>query len=192
MRILICGDSFASYVPVEHTWYNLLAKNHNVTIKAQAAVSEYKILKQVQQENLDCYDLVIVCHTSPNRVHIAKHPVHNSDFYSNADFLYNDVLHHFSEHPDNVILETAKNYFEQIFDEEYYKDIYFLMRDKIVKILEHKKSIHITTLFSENFNQGNTINLEKICKIAQGQPNHYNQKDHKKIFNLVSSWIEHE
>ena len=52
MKLLVAGDSFAAEWPGNSGWVKLLAQEHPVTNVAQAGVSEYKILKQVQNENL--------------------------------------------------------------------------------------------------------------------------------------------
>ena len=80
-KILICGDSFAvNHVEFDKNscgWSNLLANdNYDVINLAQAGVGEYKIFKQLTSVDLEKFDAVIVCHTSPNRVYIQQHPVH--------------------------------------------------------------------------------------------------------------------
>ena len=66
--------------------------DYNVTNVSQAGVSEYKILKQVEDHLYsNDFDLVIVCHTSPYRVHTPEHPVHNSGLHKDCDLIYSDV-----------------------------------------------------------------------------------------------------
>ena len=60
MNVLIAGDSFAAEWPGTNGWVKLLARDYDVTNVAQAGVSEYKILQQIQTANLDEYDLIIV------------------------------------------------------------------------------------------------------------------------------------
>ena len=62
MNVLIAGDSFAAEWPGSNGWVKLLAKNYDVTNVAQAGVSEYKILQQIKNANLNKYDLVMICH----------------------------------------------------------------------------------------------------------------------------------
>ena len=77
MRVLIAGDSFAAdwqvKYPTQAGWPNLLVDKYTVTNIAQAAVSEYKILKQIQSVDLNQYDSIIISHASPNRIHCVKH-----------------------------------------------------------------------------------------------------------------------
>jgi hypothetical protein len=189
MKILICGDSFASPTPVDYAWYNLLSKNAIITNVAQAGVSEYKILKQLTNQDIDLYDLVIVSHTSPNRVFIFNHPIHTQGSHVNTDLIYSDIIYHYQKNPKNLVLETAKNYFEHIFNEEYYQDIYQLIQDKMLDILKTKKSLHLTPIFNKNFNSENVININNKCNISPGEINHFKESDHKLIYSLINRWI---
>ena len=96
-KILIAGDSFAADWTVKYKnqgkgWPNLLAEKHDVKNIAQAGCGEYKIYKQLINENLDDFDCIIVSHTSAYRVHTMYHPIHNNDsLHSNADFIYSDI-----------------------------------------------------------------------------------------------------
>ena len=64
MNILIIGDSFATkYNGAYLGWAEMLEQKHTVTNLAQAGVSEYKILKQLQSITIKDFDCVIVSHT---------------------------------------------------------------------------------------------------------------------------------
>ena len=89
MKILVAGDSFAAEWPGNNGWVKLLAQKFPVTNVAQAGVSEYKILKQLV--NLDDYNIIIVSHTSPSRIHTPKHPLHTKGLHKDCDLLYNDI-----------------------------------------------------------------------------------------------------
>ena len=141
IKILICGDSFAvDYTVVnknDEGWSSMLANDFTITNCAQAGISEYKILKQLERQNLHNYNVIIVAHTSPYRVHIKSNPMHlTSPLHKNADLIYNDVISHYNNNPNDNILKTAKDYFEHIFDDEYYQDVYYLIVEKIKKFLD--------------------------------------------------------
>lgn len=192
-KILICGDSFAvNYTPDDPTaigWSAMLANEFSITNSAQAGISEYKILKQLKQQNLDNYDAIIVSHTSPFRVHIKDHPLYqNSTLYKNADLIYNDVLAHYNSNPTSVVLSTAKNYFENIFDEDYYYDMYLLLVNEIKSLTQNYRCLHLLTIF-DNVDIEPVLNLKKKFKFKQGTPNHYSNKDNIEIFNLIKNWI---
>ena len=58
-KILVCGDSFATdhsvNDPVAIGWSSMLANLYDVTNCAQAGVSEYKIIEQIKNQNLNYY-----------------------------------------------------------------------------------------------------------------------------------------
>jgi hypothetical protein len=196
-KILICGDSFAAEWPVTDNnivnnigWPLLLKNQYSVVNQAKPGVGEYKILQQLINENLSDYAAVIVCHTSPNRVHIKKHPIHK-DFYKDADLIYNDVVEHASHHSSNLILQTAKNYFELVYDQDYYNDIYRLIQKEIISLTADSCCLHLTPLFDSNNRLfTHCLNLEKMCSLAAGDTNHYNSDNNKKIFCAIKKWID--
>jgi hypothetical protein len=54
-RLLITGDSFAANWQIKYNgvgWVNLLENDFEVKNIAQAGVSEYKIMKQLENQNL--------------------------------------------------------------------------------------------------------------------------------------------
>lgn len=190
--ILICGDSFAAEWPVTGTnlgWPLLLKDQYSIVNQANPGIGEYKILQQLINENLSAYSAVIVCHTSPNRVHIKKHPVHK-DFYKNADLIYNDVVEHAAHHAKNLILQTAKNYFELVYDQGYYDDIYRLIQKEIVELTADIRCLHLTPLVDINNDLfTHYLNLQKMCSVAPGDTNHYSAEDNKKVFYAIKEWL---
>ena len=91
-KILIAGDSFAADWTVKHIgggWVNLLTKDFKVKNVAEAGVSEYKIYKQLLNQNLVDYDHIIVSHTSAYRIPIEEHPIHKDDIlHNNCDLIF--------------------------------------------------------------------------------------------------------
>jgi hypothetical protein len=138
-RILIIGDSFATDWSVKYNeykgWPNLLAEQYPVVNLAQAGVNEYKIYKQITSvEDLDSFDLVIVSHTSPLRVHTKQHPVHaNDQLHSNADLMFGDIEYHCKQFSNffNRSLKSAYTFFLHHYDIEYFETSYALFREKI-------------------------------------------------------------
>lgn len=175
-RLLIAGDSFAAPYPndVDVGWPNLLKGAYDVTNVAQAGISEYKILKQLRKiENIEeQFDLIIVAHTSPYRVHTIK-SVHNTKLHKNCDLLLSDIeSKKFSLDP---AIRSAKGYFKYHFDPEYYEDIYELLREDIENITKGVPTLHIDHFDSalkyakEKFN----LNLSKMWPHYRGNINHY-------------------
>jgi hypothetical protein len=197
-KILICGDSFAvdySKMSDNPGWASFLTNDFSVTNRAQAGCSEYRILKQIQSENIEIYNAIIISHTSPNRVYINQHPIHkNSDMHQNSDLLYNDVIYHVERDPENKIMLAAKNYFENIFDLNYHEDLFFLISNQINEISKTKPCLHLFTLFDKNCNNfKHYLNLKNQFSIvaSHSNPNHYTPNTNLKIYNLIKNWIEH-
>ena len=121
-KILIAGDSFAADWTVKHQgkgWVNMLSEIYDVTIIAQAGVSEYKIIKQIQSSNLTQYSHIIISHTSPFRIPVKEHPLHSMDIlHSNCDLIYTDIKKHALLDPS---LKPMIEYFEKYFDFEHAK-----------------------------------------------------------------------
>jgi len=184
MRILVAGDSFAAQWPGNNGWVKLLAKEFDVTNVAQAGVSEYKILKQLKQENIDDYDCIIVSHTSPSRVHTPSHPLHKHGLHKDCDLLYNDIdrTSFF-----NRSLSAAKGYFKYHYDDQYHCDIYHLLRKEINNILATKNyismsHIDIAKLFIV---EDKHIDFSEFWKENKGKENHYSKEGNQKLCNII-------
>lgn len=180
MKILLAGDSFAADWSVKYDvqgWPNLLANEYDVTNVAQAGCSEYKILKQLKdQQDFRPYDAIIVSHTSPYRVHTAYHPVHcNDKLHANSDFIYNDVKSH------NI--HSMIEYYEKFFDLEYAKDVHRLLCKEIEYMTYPYPTIHITHFdWSELYPLRGLIDFSKLHKKNRGDANHYNNAGNVAVF----------
>lgn len=183
-RVLISGDSFAAPIDNCYSWTNLLGDYFEVTNIAQAGVSEYKILKQLQRVDVSHFDIIIVVHTSPNRVYIKEHPLHsNSLTHNNCDLIFNDLENSNSK---NIVIKTAINYFKYIFDEDYYTDIHNMIANEIIKITESKPTLHLT-FFNVNYRQ--ISNWSSIWKEYPGNVNHLDINGNKNVLIKVTNWI---
>lgn len=198
-RILIIGDSFASDWSVKYQdypgWPNLLSQEFDVTNLAQAGVGEFKIYKQLQSvTDLHNYDLVIVSHTSPYRIHTRKHPVHASDkLHKNADLILTDIDYHESKIKNifNLSLKAAKWFFYKHYDIDYFETIYGMLREKINLMLEGTPVIVISNLpCLENFEtEPVVLHFSDLCKESPGIINHVSEQANQKIFNKLKSLI---
>lgn len=192
IKILIAGDSFASdWTPKSidfKGWVNLLADRYDVTNVAESGVSEYKILKQLERNNLDLFDYIIVCHTSPYRLHTISHPIkYKSVLHTNSDMLYADIEYHYSKWYNvfNKSLKTAYNWFVYHYDKTFYEDIYKLMYEKIENILVNHNSIEI-----DNFNKNtNKLNYMFYCTPNSGV-NHFDEVTNKRIYQEIKNTID--
>ena len=192
MNVLICGDSFAADWTVQYPevvgWPNLLAQQHNVTNVAEAGVSEYKILKQVESANLNKYDATIVVHTSISRVHIEQHPIHQTaGLHKNCDLIYNDLVN--AQQKDRVT-QAGIDYFKYIFDTEYYKDIYVMFLDRIVKATLRYTTIHVTFFDNPVHYPFGCVNLKSIYDTHPGFANHLSDHGNQQVCTRINQWLK--
>ena len=190
-NILIAGDSFAAVWPGMYIgWPGMLKENYNVTNLAQAGVSEYKILKQLQSVNLSNFDSVIVSHTSPSRVHTLQHPLHKEGLHKDCDLIYTDIADRSSLF--NPSLRSAKGWFRYHYDDEYQIDIYMLIRKEIRSLLGSHNYISIThTDISTTYAlEHNNISFADTWKYNKGTVNHYTLEGNKKIFKQLVDIIQ--
>ena len=190
IKVLIAGDSFAARWPDEvFGWVNYLERQYNVINIAQAGVGEYKILEQIKSVNLNDFDLVIVSHTSPSRVHTPNHPLHKNGFHKDCDLIYTDLESHSSFF--NTSLNTAKNWFRHHYDETYQIDIYNLIRKEINAIINipYISLTHIDVATRLSIEQDN-IDFSDLWKKQRGDVNHYTETGNRVIFKIVSEKIK--
>lgn len=183
MKILIIGDSFAAKYAGEHKgWAELLEDHHNVTNLAQCGVSEYKILKQAQSTIPAVYDLVIVSHTSPYRVHTRKYPVTlDSKLHKNCDLIQADIFYHSSKLKNlfNRGLHTAKNWFLYHYDPEYQEFIFLLMKKEISN-----------TLYNCHVLDTAVLGLEELFTTNRGNVQHLDYEGNQIFFRRIMDYIK--
>jgi hypothetical protein len=187
-RILIAGDSFAANwskkYSADKSWPCILANKYCVTNVAQAGVSEYKIYKQLEKATVEQFDLVIISHTSMYRVHTKQHPVHVKDIlHCNADLLIGDVEYHKNRlyNRFNKSLQSAYNYFLYHYDEQYYCDIYNMLKERIISKTP-PNTLHLCA-----FEEGNFLNT--VYNKHRGFVNHLDDQGHNKVLNYIESKI---
>lgn len=190
-KILIVGDSFAAdwrskSSELDYGWPTLLSQTHSTTNLAKGGVGEYKILKQIQSQDLNNYHSVIVAHTSPSRCHTKTHPVHNHDsFHNSCDLLYSDIDYHSKRSSNlfNFSLRAAKNWFIYHYDHDYQQDIYWLIRKEIDSLLQDKNVIELKNF---DIKANNTVlDYTGHAVYNQGYANHYTPETNKEIYNDI-------
>lgn len=190
MKILLAGDSFAAKWPgSDNGWPDLLSQTFDITNVAQAGIGEYKILKQIKKSNLKDFDLVIVSHTSPYRLHTPKHPITRVGLHENCDLIYLDLESNLDK--KNESLMTAFNWFKFHYDEEYQCDIYDLMRreiDRIINIpylcLDHNP------ITSERSFEKHTIDFSSYWEKNKGYVNHYSNQGNIFVSEIIKEKIK--
>lgn len=190
MNVLIAGDSFGAEWPIKGNnqgWPNLLVSDFKITNISQAGVGEYKILKQIQSIDQKDFDIIIVNHTSPGRVHTRKHPIHSTGLHENCDLLYNDIDRRFSVF--NRALQSAKDWFLYHYDDEYQKDVYRLIRKEIDSIINIPYlAVSHMPISVEFCIEKNHLDLSNIWLKRRGDVNHYSKEGN----HLVALCIENK
>ena len=189
MKILIAGDSFAAEWPgATNGWVNLLANKYSVTNVAQAGCGEYRILKQLRNENLYDYDLVIVSHTSPSRVYTPEHPLHKEGFHKNCDLIANDI-DRFALFNDS--LKAAQGWFKYHYNDEYQLDMYELVRDEINRIIKIPYiSISHIEYIASIAKEKNHLNFSELWGQERGDVNHYTPLGNITIFDEIEKCLK--
>ena len=193
MKILLAGDSFAanwnSASANDQAWWQLLVQEHIVDNVAIPGIGEFKILKQLLNCDLKKYDLILVCHTSPYRIHTLLNPFHTVDSHKNSDLMYTDISCANESDEKNHIMY----FFENIFDLEYARHIHNLVKKEIAQVLNSHNSLHISffEIFKNEYINSQEINLYHIWKKNPGNINHLspagNQQTYLAIKNRIGS-----
>lgn len=186
--LLICGDSFSadwSIVANQQGWVNYLADDFKVTNLSQAGCSEFKILKQLQSVNVNAFDNVIVSHTSPYRLYVRHHPIHDKNpLHKNSCLIYEDIKAHAKT---NATLLPITLYMEQYFDLEYAEHIHNLLIKEIESICP-VNTLHVSHVNWENlYCCKNWLNFKEIFQKHRGKVNHYNEKGNRLIYRIVKN-----
>jgi len=187
VNILVCGDSFAAEWGNAQGWPDFLKNKHTVTNIAQAGISEYKILKQVESVDWQKFDCAIITHTSMSRVHIDQHPLHKTtQLHGDCDLIYNDLVESRSKDP---VVQAGIDYFKHIYDPVYYGDIYGLMLDRI-SVRCVKPTLHMTFFDNSVEYPFICLQLKSVFSRFPGNNNHLNVEGNIKMSKLVEEWIE--
>ena len=179
-KVLIFGDSFASHDP--NGWTCHLGEDFEVTNLASNGASQYRLLKNVLDTNLDQIDFVIVVHTSPNRIYIEKNPYYqDSNTHFNCDLIYEDIR---SRKP-NIFAQHVTWWFENIFDLDQANYMHRLMCEKIKCVLSGKSALHMS--FFELDRIDNVKILHHIWKKYPGINNHLNETGNRLVAEFVKN-----
>jgi hypothetical protein len=197
-KILIAGDSFAADWSVKYSeypgWPNLLSNDYEIINIAQAGISEYKILKQIQSiKNIKDFDCIIISHTSPYRITTRCHPVHYNDvLHANADLIYTDIEYHANRIFGwfNRSLRSAKSFFIHHFDVEYQETVYELFKNEIIKLTVDVKVLSVTNLHvPDKFKEKNDIELTDIQSVNPGKINHLSKDGNILVYNRIKKHL---
>ena len=188
MKILISGDSFAANWTVKYPdqkgWPNLLEDKFDIKNVAQAGCSEYKIYKQLENEKLENYDHIIICHTSPFRIPTINHPIHFNDIlHKNCDLLYSDIKENLDKNPELI---SICDFFEKYFDFESAIFNHRLICKEIELITSSYNTIHVTNIdWKDLYQFKNMLNFYDLFQKNRGNINHYDKFGNVIIYNAI-------
>ena len=177
-KLLIVGDSFVANQTGE-AWQNLLT-DYTVTNLSSAGSSEYRIAKKLLTTDLDLYDIVIVVHTSPNRIYVEHNPLHQtSNSHKHCDLIYQDVA---AQRP-NPWADRAAWWFENVFDVEYANFMHNLIIDRSIQHTKNHRNLHLT--FFDLDCDPSVISLHTVWQDYPGTINHLSVEGNQIVANLV-------
>lgn len=189
LKILLAGDSFsAPWIGSTTGWPALLENEFKITNLSQAGISEYKILKQIKSQSLDSFDLIIVNHTSPFRVH-TNNSIHNTALHANCDLIFTDIEANYNKHDERIV--TAFNWFKHHYDEEYQIDIYKMMREEISRLISDRTYLAIdhTPTSSDYRFEHNYLNFTHHWLSNKGLVNHYTESGNQHVAATIKEKI---
>lgn len=190
-KVLICGDSFAADWSVKYTdypgWPTLLGQQYNVTNLAQAGCSEYKILKQLQSQDLTHFDSIIIVHTSPFRIPVETHPIHHNDIlHYNSDFIYLDI-----KESNDLSVKCVTEYYEKYFWQEHALFVHRCILLEELKLLKNHCCIHSTMMPWDNLVQfDNFVDFNPVFKQHRGLINHLTREGNKIVFQKFTETLK--
>jgi len=189
MKVLIAGDSFAAdWQSVNKDfpgWWQLLGNEHEVVNVAQAGCGEYKIYKQLLSKDLGMYDWIIVCHTSPYRVHTWQNPFHARGLHANSDLILSDI----EAKPASDVRQHLLYWFTNIFDIEHAKDIHYMIRHSIKDLLGTRPCVHVN-FFDADVQLPGDINLNTLWREHPGPVNHLDQTGNRLVYQTIKQRIQ--
>ena len=183
-RILIAGDSFSSpALAGDHGWPKILAEKYATTNVSQPGIGEYKILQNLKTQKLHTFDLVIVSHTSPYRVHTEINPLYPAGHvYHTSDILFADAE---SKH------SCMADYFRYVFDPEYYRFVHTACCREIDHLTNSIPTIHITHFdWADLYPFESLINFHSFWTANRGNEVHYNEHGNQHVLDILTKEIE--
>jgi len=184
-KILLVGDSFSSLqLAGKNGWAKLLAERFEVTNLSQPGIGEYKILQKLKTQNLSDFDLILISHTSENRLHCQSNPLYPSThLYHSSDIIFADAE---SKKPQLNIANSIVDYFKIIFDPEYYQFIHFCCCQEIDKLTSASPVIHMTNFqWNHLYAFKNLLNFYETWRRHPGNENHYSNEGNLIVFNTL-------
>ena len=164
----------------------MLAKKFDLDNLSQAGCSEYKIRQQLNQVDLTEYTHCIVTHTSPWRIPVEKHPLHQDDaLHFACDLIYADILA-----SNDKRVDCAKEFFAHYYHKDFYEYIYKLIAQDINQLLLRTSLSKLEITFFDTFLETFDRQFHVLFKHNKGDVNHLSDKANKLVYEHLVKWIE--
>ena len=189
-HILIAGDSFSSdQLSGAYGWPVLLRQNFQITNISSPGIGEYKILQNLQTTKLSDYDLVLISHTSSNRLHCVVNPLYPAGhLYSKSDIIFADAE---SKVNQELLAQGIVDYYKYIFDPNYYNFIHTCCCQQIEQLTQGIPTLHITHFeWSNLYPFNNMINFYNFWLNNRGEFAHYTKKANQLIYQQIQQTIQ--
>jgi len=184
MKLAIFGDSFGVQKKNQPypSWVDLLSQHFDIINYCECGVSEYKILKQLENANLDEFDKKLIVHTSATRIYVKHNPLHQStEYYKNCDIILSDI-----ENRNDEFSHSCNLFFKHIFDLTYAIDIHNMICKTIDARCQDKNVIHTTHFdYSDLYQFPNMINFYDLFLKNRGDVNHYTKLGNHLIYQSL-------
>jgi hypothetical protein len=189
-NLLIVGDSFSSAeLSGDSGWPVLLDQNFNITNFSSPGIGEYKILQKLKSAMLEQYELIIISHTSPNRLHSVANPLYPpGHLYRSSDIIFSDAE---SKIHQVHLAKDIVNYYKYIFDSDYYNFIHTCCCQEIDQITKNNKVLHITHFEWHGLYQfDKLINFHNFWLDNRGSIAHYTKEANQIIYKTLLGRIQ--
>jgi hypothetical protein len=189
-KLLIVGDSFSSeQISDQYGWPVLLKKDFEITNLSNPGIGEYKILQKLQTAELETFDLILISHTSPNRIHCQHNPLYPvGHIYSDSDVIFADAESKAHSIPAANYLVY---YYKYIFDEEYYQFIHKSCCQEIDRLTQNHNVLHITQFaWTDLYEFPGMINYYNFWLSNRGNYAHYTVEANNTLYCQIKKQLQ--
>lgn len=182
MKLAIVGDSF-SCDNGPGSWISLLSSGHKIKNYSQRGISQFRLYKIVQQnlQNLLENDLIILCHTNPDRVYIndlIEFPTRYLSSHPTADLVASDAL---------AIKDKSWNHIIQCHYKIFHCDeqqtmLYNAAVNEIITLLMSRPLLHLSGFPTKD---NRITSLSHLLSREQGSINHMSLEGNALVANFI-------
>jgi hypothetical protein len=188
--VLIVGDSFSSeQISGQYGWPVLLEQDFTVTNLSQPGIGQFKIFKKIQSANLDDYDLILISHTSPYRLHCQTNPLYpDNHLYRSSDVIFADAESKLGQVP---VADHLVYYFKYIMDNEYCQFTHRCCCQEIDRLTQSKPVLHITHFdWTDLYQFSDMTNYYDFWLSNRGDFAHYSKEANRIVYQQLKNKLQ--